>query len=104
VLPANVWLTALSMQQSGGAGGVADAATSGAATSVPGQAAPVPSAVSIQGYTYTQPDVALLLARLSTLPTLSRVTLTSSQVETVSKKKVVQFVIVADLNQNGGGS
>ena len=40
---------------------------------------PTPTAVSIDGFTYTQPDVARLLARLATLPSLQRVTLTSSQ-------------------------
>ena len=58
----------------------------------------------IEGYTYKQPDVARLLARLATLPSLKRVTLTSSNRELVAKKDVVHFVIVADLSQTGGVS
>ena len=46
----------------------------------------------------------MLLARLATLPSLQRVTLTSSGKETVGEKDVVRFVIVADLNQTGGAS
>ena len=61
-------------------------------------------AVAIDGFTFTQPDVARLLARLATLPSLKRVTLTSSQSQLVGTKKVVHFVIVADLNQTGGAS
>ena len=80
-------------------------ATTAAAAVVPGQRQPAPTAVSIDGYTYTQPDVARLLARLATLPSLKRVTLTSSsQREDRRPKDVVHFAIVADLNQTGGAS
>ena len=103
VLPENVWLESLSATLPQGRN-LADAATAAAAAAAPGQAAPPRQRSSIEGYTYTQPDVARLLARLATLPSLKRVTLTSSQRETVGKKKVVHFVIVADLSQNGGVS
>ena len=103
VLPANVWLKSLSATLPQG-GNLADEATASVAATAAGQAAPTPTAVVIEGYTYTQPDVARLLARLATLPSLKRVTLTSSQRETVGKKEVVRFVIVADLSQNGGVS
>ena len=64
----------------------------------------MPTAVAIDGFTLTQPDVARLLARLATLPSLKRVTLTSSQSQLIGTKKVVHFAIVADLNQTGGAS
>ncbi len=101
VLPENVWLSTMSLT----APDVANLAdgTAVAAPAVPG-VEPVPSAVSIDGFTFTQPDVARLLARLATLPSLKRVTLTSSQGSLVGSKKVVHFVIVADLNQTGGAS
>jgi type IV pilus assembly protein PilM len=99
VIPANVSLTSLSATLPEGGTGAAAAAAAPAST--PGEP---PSAVVIEGYTSTQPDVARLLARLSTLPSLRRVTLTSSQVQTVSQRDVVQFSIVADLNQTGGQS
>jgi len=100
VLPSNVWLTSLSatLPQTGDTGAAAEAL---AAAATPGTA---PTAVVVDGYTYSQPDVARLLARLATLPSLSRVTLTSSKQELVGQKAVVHFTIVADLNQSGGAS
>jgi Tfp pilus assembly protein PilN len=104
VLPANVWLQSLAVTAPvGGPGGnLADAATAQAAQA--GQPTSVPTAVSIDGFTYAQTDVAKLLARLSTLPSLSRVTLTTSEQSVVQTKNVVHFVIVADLNNAGGAS
>ncbi len=101
VLPADVWLTSLSLQQS-----ATPTLADGTAPveALPGQGAPIPTAVSIEGYTYSQPSVALLLSRLSTLPSLRQVTLTSSESADVGAKGVVHFVIVADLNSNGGAS
>ena len=102
VLPENVWLSSLSLSQPQPTN-LADATTK-VASPLPGAAEAAPSAVSIEGFTYTQPDVARLLARLATLPSLQRVTLTSSARETVGEKEVVHFVIVADLNETGGAS
>ena len=100
VLPENVWLTSLSMTQPQ-SGNLSDAATAPAAAPTAGQATTAPTAVSIDGFTYTQPDVARLLARLATLPSLRTVTLTSSGGQVLGTKKVVHFVIVADLNTGG---
>ena len=102
VLPANVWLSTLSLT----APEAANLADGTAAAPAPAAAGvqPVPTAVAIDGFTFTQPDVARLLARLATLPSLKRVTLTSSQSQLLGTKKVVHFVIVADLNQTGGAS
>jgi len=102
VLPANVWLSTLSLSAPD-ATNLADGTVAGAAPAAAG-VQPVPTAVAIDGYTFTQPGVARLLARLATLPSLKRVTLTSSQSQLVGSKKVVHFVIVADLNQTGGAS
>jgi Tfp pilus assembly protein PilN len=103
VLPANVWLSSLSLTAPE-VTNLADGTTPAPAPTAAG-VQPVPNAVSIDGFTFTQPDVARLLARLATLPSLKRVTLTSSQSQLVgTKKKVVHFVIVADLNQTGGAS
>jgi Tfp pilus assembly protein PilN len=102
VLPENVWLNTLQLTQPTTAANLADGAA--AAAPVPGQAAATPTAVSIDGFTYTQPDVARLLARLATLPSLQRVTLTSSQSQLVGAKPVIHFVIVADLSSTGGAS
>ena len=103
VLPANVWLSQLSVVQPN-SGNLADTTVAAAAAPTVGGQAPTPSAVTIDGFTYTQSDVARLLARLATLPSLARVTLTSSQSQVIGTKDVVHFVIVADLNQAGGAS
>ena len=101
VLPENVWLTGLSVAMPD-AGTLADGTA--AAAPIPGQAAGAPTAVSVEGFTYSQPDVARLLARLATLPSLARVTLTTSQSEAIAGKPVVRFTIMADLSQTGGAS
>ena len=103
VLPTNVWLKSLSASLPETAN-LADGTAAPVAATTPAAAEVAPTAVVIEGYTYTHPDVARLLARLATLPSLRRVTLTSSQQETVGKKEVVRFVIVADLNKAGGAS
>ena len=84
VLPANVWLTKLSVTQPQARqpGRRHHAAVAAAAV---GQAA-TPTAVSIDGFTYTQTDVARLLARLATVPSLRTVTLTSSQAEPLGRE------------------
>jgi type IV pilus assembly protein PilM len=97
VLPENVWLNSLQAQVAGTAvaGSVPVAAT--ATTGVPA----APTGALIDGFTYAQTDVARLLARLATLPTLDNVTLTSSKVEIKGAKPVVHFQIAADLNTGG---
>ena len=77
VLPANVWLSTLSLTAPAAAN-LADGTTAAPAPTR-GRRSAGADGVTIDGYTYTQPDVARLLARLATLPSLKRVTLTSSQ-------------------------
>jgi Tfp pilus assembly protein PilN len=95
ILPENVWLTNLTLTAPDGTAITAPPPPGGATT---------PTGVQMQGFTYSQPDVALLLARLATVPSLQRVTLTSSLQQPLGSRKVVHFVIVADLNQTGGAS
>ena len=95
VLPANVWLSSLQAQTA-----VTAAPTAPIAATVPGVAA-APTGAHFDGYTYSQTDVARLLARLATLPTLTNVTLVSSTVETKGTKSVVHFQIAADLKTGG---
>ena len=96
VLPENVWLTTLSAHVEP-TGALPVAATTTATPTV----ASAPTGAQIDGYTYAQTDVARLLARLATLPTLTNVTLTSSTVEEKGKKSIVHFQIAADLNTGG---
>jgi Tfp pilus assembly protein PilN len=72
VLPNNVWLSAL------------DATPSGATP-----------LFSITGFTYSEPAVAQLLARLQLLTSLSAVSLSSSTATTVGTKTLIQFQISA---------
>jgi Tfp pilus assembly protein PilN len=74
VLPSTVWLTSLNATPS----------TSAAA-----------GTFAISGYTYSDPAVAQLLARLQLLPDLTDVTLTSATTTTVGEKSLSQFTITA---------
>lgn len=99
ILPANVWLKQLSAKLPDAA--ATPTGVTGAAPVTPATPPPAPTGVTIEGYTYAQPDVARLLARLATVPSLTRVTLSSSQQEKLGRRDVVRFVILADLNQTG---
>jgi len=112
VLPENVWLTSLSVAQPEGSS-PGDATAAAASSPAAANDVSTPTAVSIDGFTNSHADVARLIARLATLPSLQRVTLTTSQkvmvgsndTEQVARQQdAVHFVIVADLNQNGGAS
>jgi len=99
VLPENVWLTSLQAQVAATAalGSTAAATTATATPGVPS----TPTGAQIDGFTYSHPDVARLLARLATLPTLTNVTLASSKVEVKGKTSIVHFQIAADLKTGG---
>ena len=106
VLPENVWLTQLSAKVAKPLSVPIDPAQAAATTTPPAGAVPVAAAsgVSITGYTYTQADVAKLLARLATLPTVTNVQLQTSADALVGEKNVVQFTILADLRESGGAA
>lgn len=82
VLPANAWLTQMSAQSP-----TPVTATTGA----------VAATASIQGYTYSMDDVAAVLARLSLLPSLTNVQLTSASTSTLGAKNVTEFQITANV-------
>ena len=94
VLPATVWLSDMTV-----------VSPTPADSAVPATPAPVPTTgptsgpagFTINGYTYTMDDVALLLQRLQLLPTLSNVTLGSTSGSTIGLKDVVQFSITATM-------
>ncbi len=105
VLPENVWLDGMTAKAPVPTT-PADAATATtAATPVATTTPAAPTDVTITGSTYTQTDVARLLARLATLPSLSNVVLVSSNTQQAKDKKpIVQFNIIAALNTAGGAS
>ena len=97
VLPSDVWLTSLT-------GTVPLDAPASAAAATPSALPATPTALSINGYTYSQASVARLLARLQVLPDLKNVQLTNSATAQVSGQKVYQFTIVSDIRQGRGAS
>jgi type IV pilus assembly protein PilM len=107
VLPGDIWLdelTATVPHPLGDASAAVAAAAPAATATATGPAAPAaPTGVTIRGFTYTQSDVAELLARLGTVPSLSNVQLESTQrQDSKDKKTVIQFTILADLSESGG--
>jgi Tfp pilus assembly protein PilN len=82
VVPEDVWLSSLQ-------------AAAPTAAGITGQG------IHISGFTYSQPAVARLLARLTVIPDLQRVSLTSSTLTDIGSRPVVQFEIGADLKPAG---
>jgi Tfp pilus assembly protein PilN len=100
VLPDDVWLTSL-------VGTVpldSTAAAAAVATATPSALPPTPTALTIQGYTYSQDSVARLLERLSVIPDLKNVQLQNSQSSTVAGQTVIQFTIISDIRKGRGAS
>jgi Tfp pilus assembly protein PilN len=97
VLPNDVWLTSLN-------GTVPLDATPAAALTTPSALPPAATALTIQGYTYSQAGVARLLERLSVVPDLKNVQLQSSQSATVDGQTVFNFTIVSDIRKGRGAS
>jgi Tfp pilus assembly protein PilN len=65
---------------------------------------PTPTALTIQGYTYSQDGVARLLERLAVIPDLQNVQLQTSQSQLVGTHKVISFTIVSDIRKGRGAS
>jgi Tfp pilus assembly protein PilN len=97
VLPNDVWLTSLT-------GTVPLDATPAAVTTTPSALPPAATALTIQGYTYSQAGVARLLERLAVLPDLKNVQLQNSQSATVAGQTVFNFTIVSDIRKGRGAS
>jgi Tfp pilus assembly protein PilN len=100
ILPNDVWLTSL----------VGDTPlTSPVSTTVPTTttptALPAPgTALTIQGYTYSQASVARLLERLQVLPDLKNVQLQDSETSQIGTQTVISFTIVSDIRNGRGAS
>jgi Tfp pilus assembly protein PilN len=97
VLPSDVWLTSLT-------GTVPLDSAAPTTAMAPGALPAAPTALTINGYTYSQASVARLLERLQVLPDLKNVQLTSSQTSPLGNKNVVSFTIVSDIRQGRGAS
>ena len=105
VLPENVWLDTMTATSPADASPAVAAASGAYSTSTAAGASAPATDVTLTGTTFSQVDVARLLARLATLPSLDNVRLISASAqETNNGKKTVQFNIVASLNTTGGTS
>ena len=90
VLPEDVWLSSMTVQE-------AAPLTPGAAPAAPAPGT-VPTGFTVSGYTYSQKSVARLMRRLSMLPWLSDVSLQTSNETVVGAHSVFQFTIVGGVN------
>lgn len=98
VMPGDVWLQSLS-------GSVPlDSALTPATTTTPSALPPLPTALTIQGYTYSQDGVARLMERLEVVPDLKNVQLQTSQSTQVGNQTVINFTIVSDIQKGRGAS
>jgi len=97
VLPNDVWLTSLT-------GNVPLDSATPVTPTAPSALPAAPTALSIEGYTYSQASVARLLARLQVLPDLKNVQLTNSETSQLAGQNVVNFTIVSDIRQGRGAS
>ena len=101
VMPDDVWLTKVS-----GTVPLQSALPPGTVTAPTGPSAipATPTAVEIDGYTYSQPSVARFLARLEVDPDLKNVQLKTSGTTLLGTTKVVSFTIVSDIRKGRGAS
>ena len=98
VMPDDVWLQSLT-------GSVPlDQALPSTTTTTPSALPALPSALTIQGYTYSQNSVARLLERLAVVPDLKNVQLQTSQSQQVGNQTVISFTIVSDVRNGRGAS
>ena len=97
VMPDDVWLQSLN-----GTVPLDSAPTSTATT--PSALPPTPTALTIEGYTYSQAGVAQLLERLSVVPDLKNVQLQTSQSKQLGNQTVINFTIVSDIRKGRGAS
>jgi Tfp pilus assembly protein PilN len=97
VLPSDVWLKDLT-------GNVALDSPATTAVTTPSALPATPTALTIDGYTYSQASVARLLERLEVLPDLKNVQLSNSAITQLGGRNVYSFTIVSDIRQGRGAS
>lgn len=95
VLPDKVWLTQVNGVMPVAAAAAAPAAAAGQPTAV---SAP-PQGLHLEGFAFTQVQVAQLLARLEAVPGLGEPRLASAEKITRGGKRVVQFILDAPIDQ-----
>ena len=97
-MPDDVWLQSLT-------GSVPlDVTVTATTTTAPSALPAAATALTIQGYTYSQDGVARLLERLAVVPDLKNVQLRTSSSQQLGNQTVINFTIVSDIRQGGGAS
>jgi Fimbrial assembly protein (PilN) len=81
-----------------------DPALASATTTTSSALPALPTALTIQGYTYSQDGVARLMERLEVVPDLKNVQLQNSQSAQVGNQTVINFTIVSDIQKGRGAS
>lgn len=101
VMPDDVWLTKVS-----GTMPLQSALPPGTITTptAPSALPPTPTALEIDGYTYSQPSVARFIERLQVDSDLKNVQLKTSGSTMLGTTKVVGFTIVSDIRKGRGAS
>jgi Tfp pilus assembly protein PilN len=101
VMPDDVWLTKVN-----GTVPLQSSLPPGTLTTPTGPSAlpPTPTALEIDGYTYSQPSVARFLERLQVDPDLKNVQLKTSSTVMLGAQKVVSFTIISDIRKGRGAS
>jgi Tfp pilus assembly protein PilN len=97
VLPDDVWLTNVT-------GTMPLEPTAATATTTPSALPATPTALTLQGSTYSQPGVARLLARLQVVPDLENVQLQTSTATMIGNHRIINFTIVSDIRKGRGAS
>ncbi len=95
VMPRQVWLTNLK----GETDPVTDTAATGAAPVPNVGVSTVPRGIHLDGYAFSQKQVALLMARAATVPGLGEPRLASSDVQQEGPRAVIHFVIDIPIDQ-----
>lgn len=95
VMPRNVWLTNLRGETDPAP--TTPTAATGAAPAVNDSTAP--KGIHLDGFAYTQSQVALLMARAATVPGLGEPRLASSEVQDRGERSVIHFVIDIPIDQ-----
>jgi Tfp pilus assembly protein PilN len=101
VMPDDVWLTSLvgtTPLES------ATSTTTATTATTPSVLPPTATALTLQGYTYSQAGVARLLERLQVLPDLKNVQLKQSVTSNVGGQNVVNWTIITDIRKGRGAS
>jgi Tfp pilus assembly protein PilN len=99
VLPDDVWLTSLA-----GTTPLTPSVPTTTPTTTPSALPAAATALTLQGYTYSQAGVARLLSRLEVLPDLKNVQLQDSETSQVGGQAVISFTIVSDIRKGRGAS